>query len=283
MFDWWGRTKFSEWPWTGLSLSIIYIALVYSLPCLGGGYCNKATKSAENYNEATQTLIVLCTQSKCTASQEKPNYQQHESCGGLFCMGWSVIGRYFVLIGDDPVALFTALLFASTTLLWWVTHRTLRHSEESSKRELRAYVAFTISEAAKIIPNPDGYLVIPIVFDNRGQTPAVKVTSGANFDILDWPAPIPFPEPTFEETGSIYVIHPGKVNWNTPVHARRKFSEAEVATAIEGRTKRFFLWGEIRYSDIFGDEHFTRFRMMSGVEPKTNFLTLCREGNETDD
>ena len=51
----------------------------------------------------------------------------------------------------------------------------------------------------------------------------------------------------------------------------------------ESKTHRLYLFGEVRYRDIFGKEHFTKFRMVNNVKPRTDRFTFCSEGNETDD
>jgi hypothetical protein len=53
---------------------------------------------------------------------------------------WSVKSRDYIDVWSTfAVALFTALLFASTWALWSVTRKTLDHAERTSERELRAY------------------------------------------------------------------------------------------------------------------------------------------------
>lgn len=163
-------------------------------------------------------------------------------------------------------------------------HATVASMEDTARRQLRAYIHFTIDKSAPVSFNAAQKTVIRILYENCGQTPAMRCTSGGELDILPWPAPVPFPDPIFEKEGAIYSLYPkAEGRWNTPISSRRIFSAEEIQEAINGKTKRLFLYGEIKYFDIFGKEHFTRFRMMSGVEPKANLLSFCREGNETDD
>lgn len=186
------------------------------------------------------------------------------------CFVWSTLKANWAAAGEAKRAADAA-------------NKTVASMEDTAQRQLRAYIHFTIDKTA-IAFSPGQKPVINILYENCGQTPAMRCTSGGELDILPWPSPEPFPEPVFEKHGAIYSLYPNvSAPWHTPVRSRRPFSAQEIREAFDGTTKRLFLFGEIRYFDIFGKEHFTRFRMMSGVEPKTNFLTFCREGNETDD
>jgi len=179
------------------------------------------------------------------------------------------------------IALFTVVLTVSTVLLWFANERMLRQAALSSESQLRAYLNFSVDGSSFKFVHGEKWTG-QVIYQNSGHTPAVRAISAGELDILPWPPPIPFPDPVFDADGSIYVVHPGlRSPWITPFESRRVFSREEIAEAFVGKTKRIYLYGEIRYSDVFGKQHFTRFRMMQKAD--LAFLTFCREGNETDD
>ena len=86
--------------------------------------------------------------------------------------------------GDGLVAVFTALLFAVTAGLVWYTARLwgankelIKSSEESSKRQLRAYVCMADLNIIdhKVHPVAENNKVLVIRVRNLGKTPAYAV------------------------------------------------------------------------------------------------------------
>jgi hypothetical protein len=161
--------------------------------------------------------------------------------------------------------------------------RALTASRISSEKQLRAYIRFALDMSNPGVFAPNVRLIVNANNENCGLTPAVRVRSAGEVNILPWPPPDPFPEP-FDDDGAVFTLYPNlRFPWITPIYSQRAFTQAEIAEAVDGKTKRLYLFGWIKYFDVFGKEHFTKFRMMSGVEPKTNLFSFCSDGNETDD
>ena len=79
---------------------------------------------------------------------------------------------WWTRLRTDPVATFTGLLFVATLLLFWATRNLVNGAEESSKRQLRAYLGIK-SQTIRRVGHNEYQAVITI--ENTGQTPAHNV------------------------------------------------------------------------------------------------------------
>jgi hypothetical protein len=173
---------------------------------------------------------------------------------------------------DAYVALFTGLLFASTSALWFstnrlwrVTDRTLKHAEITAGRQLRAYVSLSAGGIARgLVDGAPGYAVT-VQLKNAGLTPGYKFTTWIKPPEVLSPDSLPFTEPTpiEERTGSSVIAANGGdawVSWNAQFRA----GELE---AIRDKSKALFIWGGADYRDIFGRDQYFVFRLcISGPE-----------------
>lgn len=110
-----------DWPWTGLFLSAIYLFLIWSLPCLDPN-CGKAQYQGETQSQVTK-IVTLCGEAACTTTKEYSEPRENNSCyAGPACATLSFTKIHLRKMQDDPIALFTGLLFISTLGLWISTH-----------------------------------------------------------------------------------------------------------------------------------------------------------------
>jgi hypothetical protein len=123
--------------WIILSV-ILTVLLIWSLPCLTDkGDCDKPHAHGPNY--VADKLVIICEEADCKIQKEPAENQSNQTCwNGPICWIWSGGNRYWTLVRDDPVALFTGLLFASTTLLWWTTHNLWKAGERQLEHLERA-------------------------------------------------------------------------------------------------------------------------------------------------
>ena len=78
-------------------------------------------------------------------------------------------------------------MFVSTFLLWWVTRNTWKHAQDSSERQLRAYVCV---DSAKITGFAvGGRPVFSVTLKNVGQTPAYEYRQTRFVGVQPWPQP----------------------------------------------------------------------------------------------
>ena len=197
--------------------------------------------------------MVLCTQAKCTVTKKQTEQDQSQPCRGAVCWGWGAGQRYLGLIGQDPVALFTALLFVSTGLLWWVTRNTWKHAQESNERQLRAYVC--VDGASISLVNVGEVPKITVKTKNVGQTPAYgycqqgQITFGPFPFIGTIEKQIRFVDAPLRDIGS------GGEGGPT-TNLERALTEQDIAD-IKDKKAAVFMYVAIFYRDVFGKERET--------------------------
>jgi len=126
-------------------------------------------------------------------------------------------------------------------------------AEDTAKRQLRAYVLpskahFTIAE--------DGTIDATLKIQNFGQTPALEKTSWMHFWIADFPLKEDLPNPPDDFEMSVGIIGPG--NYTEFQDSRPRLSECAVR-GIEDGSAALYLYGQIKYVDVFGEPHTSDF------------------------
>lgn len=215
----------------------------------------------------------------------------HKECATYYIALVAVwqVGKFLDAIAVPLTALatvaigyFTFTLKASTDRLWIAGEKARKLSEDTSKKQLRAYVhaaGVTILYAdSEWCPN------IRIRFKNYGQTPAHKVSNrfGTALAIIG--------EPNFNLPDTIARhtdLGPSQDQTTTMIIARSVW-EPLLKPAIKGRAAPFFVFGQIAYFDAFQDRtsdtpHITRYRFQLQIDDEgvPGFL-FSDEGNDSD-
>jgi len=153
-----------------------------------------------------------------------------------------------------------------------------RIAQDTAKRQLRAYLYVELKEVPKLIVGeiPEGHFWVK----NGGLTPAHNFRLCSAFTIgkipfEGQPPEIPedaFSKGTYKAQGSSTVAY---CKATTPI------TQAWV-NAVTSGTHMIVMYGEIRYDDVFGEPHITRYRANFGGELCiTNECVLWHdEGNE---
>ena len=144
--------------------------------------------------------------------------------------------------------------------LWYLTGRTLKHSRETSERQLRAYIG-VINMDVTVYPleGAEFAFIARIEMKNFGQTPANDMSIWAEA-VIAGPDAKPFDmtrEPKRPAGGSI-AFPTASLN----VDKGWAISSAD-KEALFKREKFVFLWGSVRYTDLFGTDRYFRYRMQS--------------------
>jgi hypothetical protein len=160
------------------------------------------------------------------------------------------------------IAGFTIALAFATFFLWLATRNLVEDAKETSEKQLRAYIGIQSNETTVYPFELGGFAFIAHAeLRNFGQTPAYDLTIQANAAI-DVPGAIPFnnaqspaqtaagPSIAFRDAG----VH---VNVGWPISEEDKI-------AIYTRKKNIFLWGTVRYRDVFDKRHYFTFRLING-------------------
>lgn len=180
----------------------------------------------------------------------------------------------------EPITLGTLGLLWYTARLWGSTKRLAEGAEATAERQLRAYVQ--VSGAKAKVPIRDGVLEVALTLKNFGQTPAHHVTSWIGIAAFNAGQQPHFPSP-----GDDFGLARGPIGPGAPRDFTIPLAESMTAPrwqALENGDAAVYVWGEIRYADIFGKKRFTRFRLrMSGEGASDGRFSMCEEGNNTDD
>jgi hypothetical protein len=153
------------------------------------------------------------------------------------------------------LALFTARLWRSTHKLWTVTNRTLQHAEQTSRKELRAYV--TVEPLGITGYAGHNLLVGRFRVRNIGKSPARDVsvysTIGLDADLArrDFPIGTPRISPTVLQPGAKmeFISYEG---YPIPADQLDRDEPLKLAGYL-------YVWGEVLYTDEFSTMGWTAF------------------------
>jgi hypothetical protein len=196
------------------------------------------------------------------------------------------------------IAVFTAVLAIATIKLWRATNslweageRQLKHLEQTAERQLRAYV-FVSSAKVDIHKDSNAAIEAIVVLRNFGSTPASNVINVSGFAVSPYPVTsmpdMTFTDQSFAAAGQTRLALPPGVPSVSPVPiaADPRYStgeaKSELVAGLSNGTLIVFVYGEIRYTDIFGKARWTQYRFMMGgpVGFRDGLLVGCGEGNE---
>lgn len=131
--------------------------------------------------------------------------------------------------------------------------------KERTARQMRAYLVVNVNSGLfQDRQNNIPFGVTPILI-NTGQTPAHNVRYTARCGILSLPLPddYDFPLPDPHNEGAILGPHQ-----DMTLHSRfDTMVPDDLASDVKyGRgNSRLYVWGEVRYEDVFGETHYTKF------------------------
>lgn len=130
--------------------------------------------------------------------------------------------------------------------------------ERFSKAQSRAYLTALVGSGTyqdlTNVGNPVKFSVIPVLI-NTGHTPAKNVRWRTAASIEDFPLPNNFSFPTKTEWSGNAVINP-QIRFDLSSDPIDIVDE-EVALQVKLGVgeKRLYMWGEVSYDDIYGDNH----------------------------
>jgi hypothetical protein len=188
---------------------------------------------------------------------------------------WATIALAVITAG---LAAATAVLARFTWKLWRSTKDLVEEGNETARRELRAYVA--LREASIHNFAVDEKPEIHLKLTNYGRTPAYRLRVTLDTNIRPDAGELPTLQEVTQAAGH---LAPGAdfQSLKTPewIVSRQQYF------ALQTPSHTLFVYGIVRYVDTFGQERFTKFRLMTGglAGIRDEMLATCGEGNETDD
>jgi hypothetical protein len=153
--------------------------------------------------------------------------------------------------------------------------KSLELSQDTTKRQLRAYIALESAafESSPLI-RPSNLLVS---FKNYGATPAYSVKfAGCVHTITQQELELlSIEEESFESKGTLPPNESG-------VNAEYINFPDEVRQNLRDNNLKLFVYGEVRYIDIFGEPHKTKYRLIPNHKPMLGQFVLVpdTDGNE---
>lgn len=197
---------------------------------------------------------------------------------------WAAFGHRFK-ITDSLLVVFTAFLAAYTIRLFYATRRLAEGGEDTARRQLRAYINVSAKKLENVIESRVPRFVLTA--KNFGQTPALNVRTLHGCRIVE-----------SAELGEFHVepINPNKKEGSRSILApdSTESSESFLHEARKRVTLGGSLWGElnfsgkkrisidgwIEYEDVFGQRHWTKFRLLSAGTGQKAALRWAPNGNE---
>lgn len=232
-------------------------------PLSGSGGSSEPDKPADEGWLTANTLLVLLT-------------------GVLAYVTWRLVTETRHLVGETK-NLVTAAKNDSVRQTKEAAN-TYQLAKDSAQRQMRAYIA--VSKAfAQWEPGSDLLLRRIRIFadtKNTGQTPAKNVTSWITA-LSGPPDQAEFKQPPDAKSPlSNAVQGAGQASHFEFWHQVHTLDEDEVVVWRRGE-RSLFVYGRIDYADVFGDPHFTEFRLRThpdGVSAEGCKFIACNGGNE---
>ena len=157
---------------------------------------------------------------------------------------------------------------------------TVEIMRDTAQRQLRAYITV---ETAKIeFPEP-GRPRSTVNYRNAGQTPAHDVQIWIHQWIACYPMGCELPHPPEDFVMAKALL--GSGSFNTMVtEAPQPLAKDQFLDLIGTAEGTIYVYGEIRYKDVFGHGHYCKYKFMYGGSEPTRAGTLkpCPDGNEAD-
>jgi hypothetical protein len=190
------------------------------------------------------------------------------------------------------LAVATIKLWRSTNSLWKAAERQLSHLERTTEVQLRAYI-FVSSAKVDIHKDSNAAIEYIVVLRNFGSTPASNVINVSGFAVCSYPVTsmpdMTITDQSFAAAGRPRLPLPSGVSSvsSVPLIMDPRYSTGEFKSELVARlsngTLIAFVYGEIRYTDVFGKARWTQYRFMIGgpVGFRDGQLVGCEEGNES--
>jgi hypothetical protein len=181
-------------------------------------------------------------------------YSIRRDCIGLFLHknGEAITALFTVVLAFSTIA-----LWLSTRELWRVTDKTLEHSEDTARKQLRAYMS--AEPDGVILFNPPDRVVGRVRFLNTGAVFAKDVRSKVKKQLSengDLPEEA-FPIDESELTGDNVIAPRADIRYASEAILKSEIDDGR--RAAKDGPFYLYIWGMIEYHDGFTPKRFTKF------------------------
>ncbi|MHB8303061.1 MAG: hypothetical protein ACYDC6_09525 [Acidobacteriaceae bacterium] len=242
----------------------IFSSMRKNLPIILLGFALVALVSASCYTEAryqnkqdssvSNVPIASVAQGEGGQSSYETLASRHSSISHML-LAWPE--------GVTALAVLLTLFFIAWQAI--LMRQTVSASDDTSQRELRAYLAVVIGSAIfqeRRSEDKGGDLKFecrPLLV-NTGRTPARNIVFKARAAIMPIPLPKEINLPDVPDDGGGGSILGSQQNANMFATVDGFCADKEVNDIKRGiGTKGLYVWGRVTYEDVFGVNHFTRF------------------------
>jgi|SRR5689334_13171675 len=214
-------------------------------------------------------IVVSQYQNRSDSSGYQTCAPFHEGVVRFLSFIWnSATHDNIIAFGTMMIALFTWTLWRSTQRLWYVTNDTAR-------RELRAYLSVESGQTFRQSQRHHTRFEFRPNVVNNGRTPASKVRILSKIELRSGALPLGFDfslSAAGVPPGSMATIGPGKDRFHTVIFPRT-LTWSELRHHAKGNIW-FHLWGQVTYEDIFRIERHTYFSSMILIPTSKRIATL---------
>jgi len=205
------------------------------------------------------------------ARMERADAGEHEKR----LLDWWTTGATVVL------ALVTLGLAIFTYRLWKATRTLVVGAKDASGRQLRAYVNVRGASVQMIVPNSEPIFTVSV--RNYGQTPAHRIVSWMRMNFGADPEAIEFNDSNYDDSSGRSILAPGE--GIEMVIGRTTLWTSQEVGDLARCASTASVYGEVKYLDVFGNERYTRFNLLTGGHYglKDQVLRHAKRGNCTDE
>lgn len=133
---------------------------------------------------------------------------------------------------------------------------TILDGRRSSRRQLRAYVSGQPNFISSF--DESHWPIVSIAMQNFGQTPAYELIHRSGIEVFPYPLPSGFVLPQITAAWTLPVVLFPNLPLVGEMQRGSPFSSSKLA-ALRDRTMRVYIFGEIRYRDVFRRKCWTTF------------------------
>jgi hypothetical protein len=164
------------------------------------------------------------------------------------------------------------------------TRDSVNLARDNAERQLRAYVFVDSAQVVNVIEgggSPESHVVIK----NFGQTPAYDVVNISGIAMDEYPSPptlnLTMTDEDFGAEKPAMAMGPSDTSFSV-IPSKRPPVPPEIRSAVINGTWVVYVYGEIRYKDVFGRKQWTKYRLMMGGPAGTSggLLVGCDDGNQ---
>lgn len=199
-----------------------------------------------------------------------------------------------VALATIILAIFTFFLWRSTHKLWIVTKKQSKDNQKSlfitkesseatkkivstmeanARMQLRAYLSVAPLACVPQDKTTGWKHEVRMIIHNTGYTPAHTVNFSICARVMDFPLPDDFELslPIQEHTAAGHIAHGQQ--FFIVASLEDFISDQKLEEIVKGNGQKLYVYGTVKYKDVFGEEHYTNFCQFGVWDVKGNFGT----------